>query len=371
MGLRTFGLAEEEEYGVYAGRPVITQRVNKGSAGPGQDPITLQNGSRSVQAMRAGYMKPTASTESSVDSKTLPFYLLGLLGNYKFTPNYDTKNNKNAHEFFGGENTKLPSFTGVLTYDIEEKILKGLLCDEMKIEAKDDLATNSIEWIFKSEKRNLLKSAKDGHSLIENEDIGLITDEDYPLQDKHGIPYIGYDFSLTLNDEVPTSVISDFNFDCKNNHNVDGTIGLGARSPQKKATAQQRELSLSLTTTMDLQSYALLVASEYGEYPKDIYGELTPSPCKLYTTKLGLEMKTCEDATEYVKFIFPKCIVACDPVETSESDEMTISMNLTPTGVGNQTLLDGSVVNTDFYALVVNDQPQIKATKEETSTTEE
>lgn len=364
MGLRAFGMHEEEEnaYGKRQDKDTVAknidfhQRVSKGSAGPGQEPVTITNGSRMVQAKRAGYMEPTASTESTMDVKTIQWYLKALLGNYQFKANYE--NSKNLHEFWGGENTSLPSWQGVLTYDIAEKQLFGLLCDTLKIEAKDDLATLSCDWIYSDEQQRRID--EDDYTLKEIPDV---------------IPLIGYDFSIEVGGKAPTAIISEFSLEIKNNHNVDGTRGLGSRRPQKKASAQQREIELSLTTTMDKQSFALIVGAEYGKAPTDtelsnINSVYTPSECLLYSTDLKLKIATCEEKKEYIEFYFPNCIVSVDPVETSESDEIEVDLTLVPDGTKTYSdFVDKKARKTDFYAKVVNNQPEITTTVANSSTT--
>lgn len=356
MGLRLFGLHEEEDTASAYGKRVdkdalkvdFHQRVSKASAGPGQDPVTITNGSRMVQAKRAGYMEPTASTESTMDVKTIQYYLKALLGNYIFKSN--AEGTKNHHEFWGGENTTLPSWQGVITYDIAEKQLFGLICDTLKIEAKDDLATLSCDWIYADEQQR------------------RIDEDDYTIKEIDGvIPLIGYDFNLEVAGKKPNAIISEFSLEVKNNHNTDATKGLGSRRPQKKASAQQREIELSLTTTMDKESFALIVGAEYGKAPtdselSDIDTVYTPSECLLYSTDLKLTIKTCEEKEEYIIFYFPNCIVSVDPVETSESDEIEVDLTLVPDGTKSYDgFSDSKTRKTDMYCLVCNDQAEIKS----------
>lgn len=355
MGLRKFGIKEETIYGAPAeGKPAYYIRANKLSAGPGSEPVTLTNGGRGIHAYRAGYMNPQASVESTMDNESIGSFFYALLGNYGFTENKSItlKNNSatttgtmNIHEFFGGENTKLPSFTGSMTMDFAEKRLFGLLCESLKIEAKDDLATLSTEWVYKTE-----------DSTVINENS-----QEYP-EKENTVPLIGYDFELQFGSNVPSSVISEFSLEIKNNLNTDGTRGLGSRMPQKRASAQAREVDLSLTTTMSLSNYELLVAAEYGQTPSTttpaVGKKYTPSACKLSTTPLTIIIRTCED--NYAKFIqihFPKCIITCDPIETSESDEMELEVTLIPATTGTVDLeTNGNAQYTDMQVVIGNNE---------------
>lgn len=353
--MRALGLALESTYGQKVNDLTIHQRFEKASFGPQSEPVTLRLGSKDVQVARAGYATESGgSTSTTMDSKTFQYVLMAILGNYSFS----TEGKKNRHEFIGGENSLLPSFTADFVYDFARKQITGLQADEVKIDIKDDLITVDTEWIYKNEVGDLLKDS-DGNLIAQLEDQGLLSTANYTLLTKDGIPYIGYDCTLKLNDAIPTAIIKSCSIDIKANHNRDGTRGVGSRFPQKKPSTGDREIEISLTSTMDLNSYKLIVAAEYGEEPADLNGSWSPHPCKLTTLPMELKFQTCEDATEYVKFVFKNCIISCTPVEVSGNDEIEVEFTLTPMGNKQISMLDGTNVKTAIYALVVNDQPEI------------
>lgn len=358
--MRVFGLAQEAQYGVRASEMTIHQRYEKASFGPQSEPVTLRLGSKDVQAARQGYAEPGGSTETTMDSKTIQYILMAILGNYTHSTTGSGSSQKHVHEFVGGENTLLPSFSADFVYDFARKQLVGLQADEVSIDVKDDLITVATEWIHKGEKGDLLKDSE-GNLVADLEDQGLLSTANYTLKTKDGIPYIGYDCTLYLNEEIPTAVIKSCSLSIKVNHNREGARGIGHRLPIKKPSTGDREIEISLTSTMDKNSYKLMVAAEYGEEPVDLHGEWEPSPCKLKTLPLKLHFQTCEDATEYVEFIFENCIITCSPGEASGNDEIEVEFTLVPMGNKEVTMSNNSKVKTAIYAKVVNDQPEITA----------
>ncbi|MCE7699538.1 MAG: carboxypeptidase regulatory-like domain-containing protein, partial [Methanobacterium paludis] len=109
MANRVLGLKEEATYGTASDTvPDWHQEVSKAKASPNSEPLTYSGGSRSIKKAKAGVMKPEASYDMKCDLKRIGHYLKAFLGNYKFTAGGASLN---THEFWGGENASLPSFT--------------------------------------------------------------------------------------------------------------------------------------------------------------------------------------------------------------------------------------------------------------------
>lgn len=341
MGIRVVGIKQEETYGVSASAPDFHQEVSKASASLNTEPITKTGGSRMVKRARAGSKKPTSTIEGEVDLKRIGHYLKAFLDNYQFT---NGGTNPNTHEFWGGENNKLNSFTLWETFDVFEKTVVGALLDEFKMEVSDEYMTFTSDWIYKDES---------SEAINENEEYETkLIDGDYPL--------MFYDVSLELDEEAPPGIVSSFSFEGKNNLNVEKTIGLGSRGPQRKAAAQARELSLSLISTLEKETVELIQKAEYGEVGN------SPSPCKLYKIPLKLICNVCEDTTDRLEIYFPACIFAVE-YELSESEEIEVTFNLNAMGTGSAIKLDGNKITTDMYCRLVNDQGEIKSSENITS----
>ena len=339
MALRKYGIVEEASYANCAAtEPDWYQDVSKLSASLNSEPILKTTGSRMQKKARAGTVKPTASTETDVDLQRFAYYMKAFYDRYNYTDDTTGPSEKHIHEFFGGENSKLPSFKGWATFDYVQKVLAGLVLDEMKLEVNDEFMSCAGEWIYKNQK--IVDLNPD-----EFEEIELAGND---------IPLMSYDISLELDGDVPPGIIKSLNFEGKNNHNVDNTIGLGSRFPQRKAAAQKREITLSFVSTMEKETLDLIKLAEHGDDTD------TPSDCKVYRIPLKIIFEVCEDPTNKMEMYFPDCLFAVE-YEASESEEIEVTFNLTAMGTGKVERLDGSEVITDMYATLYNDMPEIVA----------
>ena len=340
MGLRVLGIKEESTYGKPAVAPDWHQQATKLSAALNAEPVTKTGGSRMIKRARAGAIKPTSSFESDVDLKRIGHYMKAFLDNYKFTAGTKT----NTHEFWGGESTSLNSFTLWETFDVAEKTIVGALLDGLKLEVSDEFMTMAADWIYKDETMESIDANTYNQILIDGD-----------------IPLMFYDVSVELDDDVPPGIVSSFSFEGKNNLNQDKTIGLGSRMPQRKAAAQQREITLSIVSTLEKETLELIQKAEYGE------AGTSPSECKLYKIPIRIIANVCENRADIMEIYFPECLFSVE-YEASESDEIEVTFNLQTMGTGKATLKDGTSVMTDMYVQLINNQPEITASADGTAT---
>lgn len=341
---RGLGLELEKEYGETVERenykPLFWCDVESMNFKLNDEPITKSGSSRMVQRARAGVIKPTGSIQLDSDLERLGYFIRLFLDQYKYTPGND---NTNIHEFWGGEEKELPSARFKLVFDMLIKYVNGVLCDGLKLESSDDSVSCSADFIYKNEMAD----------IIGENDVDFERPDDLD----HDIFLMFYDLNLTLNNKplngVDGGIASSFSFEGKNNLNVDKTVGLGSRAPQRRALAQLREISLSITTSLTRDTVHSILAAEYGEI-----GALEPSACKILQVPLELDIRLCEDRNSYAKIIFPKCTLACE-YDLSGADEVEVTLNLTTLGSSKVTLADGSEISTDMYVKLVNYQDEI------------
>lgn len=339
MGLRVFGLKMEDKYGDNVDWedyvPDYHQEVDSADFKLNDDPVLNGGGSRMYKSGRAGVMKPTGSTEGKVDLKRIGHYFRALLDNYVFTEG--NGENMNVHEFYGGEGTELPSFSAVQTFDLFQKQIVGLMLDTLKLEVSDEYLTFGADWIYA------------------NESSSKIDANDYDRLEMEGdIPLMFYDVKARLNNaEENKAIQSSFDVEIKNNFDVDKTIGLGSRHPQRKANAQRREIDLSLVTTLDSETLDTILAGEYGEV-----GALEPSKCKIMKVPLELDVAICEDTKRKMTILFPECILSVE-YDLSDADAIETTINLSAMGTGKATLKDGKEITTDIYIRLENDMSEI------------
>ena len=288
---------------------------------------------------RAGIMKPTGSTEADADLQQLTWYFRGFLDNYVCTEGATPATGHTQtyiHEFYGGEGKELPSFRGIAVYDMLKKYLYGMLEDSLKLEVSNEGMTVSADWIYKTEKAGII--GQSGETFTRPDELTA-----------EQIFIMFYDVSLKLNDQALDGVSTAFSFEGNNNHDVDSTIGLGSRAPQKRAQAGKRENSLEITTTLTSDTVRSILNAQYGEV-----NALEPSSCKLLQLPLELNIAHCEDSDLACKILFPKCTVRVE-YDMSGVDAIEATLSLDTLGSGTVTLEDGTTeVETDMYVELTN-----------------
>ena len=300
-------------------------------------PVTRSGSSRMNKRARAGIMKPTGSTTADADLQQLAWYFYGFLDNYVYTAG-GSGATVHTHEFYGGEGKELPSFRGIAMFDMLKKYLKGMLIDELKLDVSNENMTVGAEWIYKTESAAINEAFTEPDELT-NEALFIMF----------------YDISLKLNNTALDGVSTAFSFSGKNNHNVDATIGLGSRYPQKRALAGKRENELTITTSLTSDTARSILNAEYGEA-----NATSPSSCKLLQLPLEVNVAHCENGNISAKILFPKCNVRVE-YNYSGADIIEATLSLDTLGSGTVELADGTTeVETDMYVKIVNNQEEIE-----------
>lgn len=342
---RGFGLEVEGSYGspsisTASFDPDFWNTANEVDFKLNDEPVTRSGSSRMNKRARAGVMKPTGSTSADADLQQLAWYFYGFLDNYVFTEG-ETGSDTNTHEFYGGEGKELPSFRAIAMYDMLKKYIFGMLEDGLTLEVSNENMDVGAEWIYSTEKAAINEAFSQPDELT-NEQIFIMF----------------YDISLKLNNNALDGVSTAFSYEGKNNHDVDGTIGLGSRYPQKRALAGKRENTLSITTTLTSDTVRSILDAQYGEV-----NALAPSTCKILQVPLEVNIAHCEDSDLSCTILFPKCTVRVE-YNMSGVDAIEATMTLDTLGSGTVTLADETTeVATDMYVKLVNNQEEI-ATKD-------
>ena len=315
----------------------------------GDEPVLRSGGSRMNRRARAGIMKPSGSTTADADLQQLAWYFRGFLDNYICTDG-DTPATGHTqtyiHEFYGGEGKELPSFRGIAVYDMLKKYLYGLLEDKLSLEVSDEGMTVQADWIYSTEKAGIIGS---GDTFTKPDELTAeqIFIMFYDVGLKMGTDGQG---NLKTLDGVSTA----FSYEGNNNHDVDGTIGLGSRYPQKRAQAGKRENTISITTTLTSDTVRSILDAQYGEV-----NALEPSACKLLQVPLQVRIAHCEDSDLECIIFFPKCTLRVE-YSMSGVDAIETTITLDTLGSGTATLADGTTeVETDMYVKLINYQEEL------------
>lgn len=348
MVLRVLGFEEEETYRNINNIPTYPEvpyhlHMEKIDFPWGRENITSSAGSTMIHTVKPGMANPEGETEGNVGLESIGFYLKAALGNYIFTDG-DTASDPNKHEFYGGNRSKLPSYTFVTTKDYYEQIVLGNVLDEFKIEGKDDFLTHSEKWWGSYQYR---------HQIEEDTYDENILDED---------PLVGYEVDVKFNNQTPASIVKDFSFELKNNLNTDNTRGFGAYSPLRKPAVQTRDITLKLTTILEAETYELITKSEYGALNLQNQWH-HPTKCQVFSQPVSFTMRHCERQDEYLTMVFPDVLFTCsDPA--SGSDEIEVEMEMTPTGRNTISTLGNQTKRTDIYAVLSNSQEELVAVED-------
>ena len=338
---RGFGLELEDVYGLLVPKsdfhPSWWSEANNVDFKLNDDAVVKSGSSRMNRNARAGVMKPTGATSSVADLQQLTWYLRGYLDNYQHTAGSGLTH---IHEFWGGEGKNLKSFRAIAVYDLLKKYVYGLLEDGFKLEVSDAEMTVSADWVYKTEKAGII--GVDGESFTRP---AALTREDLFI--------MFYDVEVFMNNLPLDGVSTAFSFEGKNNHDVDRTIGLGSRYPQRRAQAGKRENSLSVTTTLTEDTIRSILDAQYGEV-----GALEPSLCKILQVPLEINVKHCEDATQSLKIIFPKCTLRVE-YNMSGAEAIEATITLETLGTGTVTTNAHATITTDMYVKLINYQPNL------------
>ena len=343
---RGFGLELESTYGEMVEKsafdPNWWNQADEVDFNLGDEPVVRSGSSRMNKRARAGIMNPQGSTTADADLQQLAWYFRGYLDNYVYTAG-ESGATVHTHEFYGGEGKELPSFRGIAVYDMLKKYLYGILCDSLTLEVSNEGMTVGADWIYKTEKAGIIGVADETFTRPDE------------LTNEH-LFIMFYDVSLALNNSPLDGVSTAFSFTGNNNHDVDSTIGLGSRYPQKRAQAGKRENELSITTTLTSDTVRSILNAQYGEV-----GALEPSKCKLLQLPLKVTIAHCEDSDLSCEILFPKCTVRVE-YNMSGVDAIEATLTLDTLGTGTATLADGSTeVETDMYVKLVNNQEELTA----------
>ena len=316
------------------------------------DLVTKSGSSRMNKRARPGYLKPTGSTKADADLQQLAWYFLGYLDNYKYTQG---QGNVHIHEFWGGECKQLTSFRGLAVYDILKQYLYGIILDKLKLEVGSDGMTVGADWIYKTEESRIIGEKYNG--VVETfEQPDELTNEQ--------IFIMPYDIDLILNQkflngetENSFGVATALTFDGNNNHDVDNTLGLGSREPQKRANARLRENGLSITTSLIEETVKSILAARYGEV-----GAVKPTSCKILKVPFEIVISHCENSDINCHILFPQCTLRLE-FSFSSADVVEVELSLDTLGSGTARLADNTEIETDMYIKLVNNQPELVATQ--------
>jgi hypothetical protein len=341
---RVFGLIREDDdsYGTTptADSPDFHMEITESSIPIEGDLLTLESGSRGTKLKRPGTYLPQPEIEGVVDLKQITHFLLGALGEYVYTAGTPgSPGTANIHEFYGGENRKLPSFTSYGHFDEFIKKVKGTLITSLSMEVSNEFITLSVGCV--AQKDQIIDDMPDATELKTVDAV---------------IPLAFYDVTLELDGETPPGIVSSFKWEITNDISTDDSIGIGSRFLTIKPAAGKRTNTVEMEVSLETDTVKYIRMFEYGDEDAD-----EPSECKIAHIPLTVVFAACEDSSEKLTIKFPDCT---GQVEYSASGADAIMLNLTLDSMKttNVELNDGvTEVETDVYCKLENKVPKVVA----------
>lgn len=344
---RVFGLIREDddEYGVVptSGSPAVDSgpdfhmEITESSIPIEGDLLTLESGSRGTRLKRPGTYLPQPEIEGVVDLKQITHFLLGALGEYVYTAGGIGE--KNIHEFYGGENRKLPSFTSYGHFDEFIKEVSGTLITSLSMEVSNEFITLSVGCVAQKDK--LINDMPDATDLKTVDAV---------------IPLAFYDVTLELDGETPPGIVSSFKWEITNDISTDDSIGIGSRFLTIKPAAGKRTNTVEMEVSLETDTVKYIRMFEYGEEDAD-----EPTDCKIAHVPLTVVLAACENPSEKLTIQFPDCTGQVE-YSASGADAMMLNLTLDSLKTTDVTLEDGvTAVETDVYCKLENDVPEVVA----------
>lgn len=320
---RYLGLAEESTYNPET-PPEATFHVDIASAtldAPTDSQLIYEGGlQRGPKMHRPGFYNPSGNIAYAFDIKTIGFLLKWALGGYDFTAG--TPPALNTHEFFGVNDSILPSFTARVGKDLFEHVFSGCTINSLTLEISDGYCMATVD----------IQGAKDAKDvLVEIED--LLLPEEYPLAFYEVTADLGGDISCEVRNVTIT---------INNNLDAGAGKGIGSRFPCRMV-AGDREITVSKDMYFE----------DTGALEK-LWGGATGPEAVDASTEFELTLTfTAPDEKGTMDIIFPRAIytqVSHQPTGRAELVQSSVLRAFLST----VTLLDASEVETDIYVQIEN-----------------
>jgi len=337
---RVVGLVEEDEYGVapVVGAPDFHIEVTDSSIPIEGDPLKFESGlSRDLTLVRQGRYQPKPKFGGAVDLKTIGHFLKGALGSYVFTEG-DRPGETNIHEFYGGNNMLLPSYTVYGHFDLFIKEVTGFLIQSLSMEVSNEWMKLSVKGLAS------VDSKTDG--VPEPTALKLLTGL---------IPLAFYDISLEFDDEIPPGIVSSLKWEINNDIKSDDATGIGSRYLLRKPPAGKRGNKLEMEVSLEPETLKYIEMFEYGEE-----GANSPQDCIMTTVPLSIVLQACENPDEKLTINFPDNLCK---VEYSASGTDAIKLKISMDSLATTQILLNDGITSVLSAVVCtleNYVPELK-----------
>lgn len=299
---------------------------------------------------RNGYFEPEGELSLSADVRSVPTYLYGLMGLYKFTENGETltdgETTLNVHEFWIGDKLERPAWAADFTSsDLLLSRVFGGLFDSMEWNGGLGKTTVDLKYIFKTmhDKNISLESYRSNFTTLKT------------------IPIVGYDYTVQIGNpsDGGSGKFKEFTLTVENNHQTgDDARCLGSITYSYKPLMENCNIELEAVTRLDRSNFEFIMGARHNSNTPGASGWYSPKACEEFTKSVMIKARSCVNNTDYIIFTFPKCRITLEPIE-ADGNVIDVTLKLKPFRTEKVTLLDTTKKITPMYVKVVNSSPRV------------
>lgn len=331
--LRYIKLAEEATYAADpAPAPQITMDIASSTIDTPADTQAVWEGGigRARRTHRPGFYSPGGNFVVAADVHTVAYLLKWALGGYQFTADTPTLGT-NLHEFYGVDDTELPSFAVWLGKDVFEQVVHGCVASQLVLEVSDGYAQVTVDVLAAQDEKGVL-------------DTGVISQ--LPLPPPMTFPDMQFWVGGTTPGDEVSAAIQELKLTVNNNGDAGAARGLGSRYPRRKIPVGARDVMVEFTAYYD-----------GTEHIERLWGD-PAGPSDNGSTELPVRILGDSGTDGSLQIDLPRCIFT--QVETQPSGRDRIDQKVTAAALQDTVALeDASTVESEIYARLHNDQEEV------------
>jgi hypothetical protein len=323
---RYVGIGHEEEFGT----PVEGALFFDPASGTLDTPAGYENEvsggmGRMNRRKMPGFYSPTGNVTLDVDINTLSYFLRGALDGYVFTSGGGAPAH-NKHEFYGGNDNVLESWTMRLGKDVFEHVFQGCMINTFKLSVADKLASASVDILAQKDSKATLKTYSDIQSYIP---------EAYPLA--------FYNITAEVNGAGVSADVRSVDLTISNNLGRDSGRSIGSMYP---ATFKCGQRSVDVVMQMQFDDLTYLELFWGGE----------TGPACTGSTQFPILLDYDNDEYGELGVSLPNCRLVSAPIQPRGKDTVYQTITCRAMLAEDVVLAYASTVDTDILCTLLNSE---------------
>lgn len=278
---------------------------------------------RMSRRKRKGFYSSGGGIEYPVDINSIGYLMRGVLDKYQFTA-AEAPATINTHEFYGGNENELTSWTYRVGKDVHEHIFAGCSTNSLTLSVSDGLASASLDIFGGPDDTDTLKSYSDFSSKLPT-----------------GYPMAFYDVSATVNSVDSSAICRSVQLAINNNLGRDSGRCIGSCYPSTfKAGDRLVEATLEMQFN-DLTHQTLFWGDAGG-------------PAADGSTPFPLVIEMAGGSNQKITFSMPNCMMTSAPQQPRGRDILYQTITVRALLEEDVALKDLSTVDTDILVTLEN-----------------